>query len=458
MKLLNIVLIILLSFFFVEISILQVFADDPFFPKISSTPHPVGSGARSLGIGAFIAVADDATSASWNPGALVILEDTETSIVFEGIHKIDRIHFSPNSESNSFQSISEENINFFSIAYPFTLINRNMIVSLSYQHLYDFNREWSFPMKLIHEDIDAKLIIDENVNYEQSGRLSAIGLSYCIEIKPGLSFGFTLNFWDDNLTKNEWQEGYYITGTDTIELPIDIPDLPEIPPGTFEYIDSHKYLLKGFNFNLGIYWAVNKKLILGWVFKSPFTADIEHTSFSLINQAGFEEDPIKIEYPGEELDMPMSIGIGFSYKIKDNFKIAGDLYRTDWQDCTYKRSSGIEESSISGDRIGESDIDPTYQIRFGMEYRFESPKKTHISIPVRTGIFYDPTPAVGNPDDYYGFNFGIGVNFLEKYIFDIAYRYRWGNNVGDSVIYNYPGDFSTDVSEYIMYSSLIVHF
>ena len=42
---------------------------------ISSPPSPVGSGARAAGIGsAFVAVADDATAASWNPAGLVQLE------------------------------------------------------------------------------------------------------------------------------------------------------------------------------------------------------------------------------------------------------------------------------------------------------------------------------------------------------------------------------------------------
>ena len=44
-------------------------------PNINTTPLPVGSGARAIGQGgAFIAVADDATAASWNPGALIQLE------------------------------------------------------------------------------------------------------------------------------------------------------------------------------------------------------------------------------------------------------------------------------------------------------------------------------------------------------------------------------------------------
>ena len=50
--------------------------------EINSAPSPVGSGARALGMGgAFIAIADDATAASWNPGGLTQLERPELSLV-----------------------------------------------------------------------------------------------------------------------------------------------------------------------------------------------------------------------------------------------------------------------------------------------------------------------------------------------------------------------------------------
>ena len=51
--------------------------------EISSSLNPVGSGARATGMGgAFIAVADDATAASWNPAGLVQLEKPEFSLVY----------------------------------------------------------------------------------------------------------------------------------------------------------------------------------------------------------------------------------------------------------------------------------------------------------------------------------------------------------------------------------------
>ena len=68
-------LVLLLSVFTVSAQIEQTV-------EISSSPNPVGSGARALGMGgAFIGVADDATAASWNPGGLIQLETPEASIV-----------------------------------------------------------------------------------------------------------------------------------------------------------------------------------------------------------------------------------------------------------------------------------------------------------------------------------------------------------------------------------------
>ena len=49
---------------------------------IASSPNPVGSGARAVGMGgAFIGIADDATAASWNPAGLIQMETPEMSVV-----------------------------------------------------------------------------------------------------------------------------------------------------------------------------------------------------------------------------------------------------------------------------------------------------------------------------------------------------------------------------------------
>ena len=82
--------------------------------EIPSSFNPVGSGARALGMGgAFIAVADDATSASWNPGGLVQLETPEVALVLAHVDRTEDLDFGTNPEASGSQQVSLNNINYF---------------------------------------------------------------------------------------------------------------------------------------------------------------------------------------------------------------------------------------------------------------------------------------------------------------------------------------------------------
>ncbi len=410
--------------------------------EIPSSFNPVGSGARALGMGgAFIAVADDATAASWNPGGLTQLKNPECSVVGAFYHRGEDLTFGTNPEADGSHSISDSNINYLSASYPFEAFNHNMIVSLSYQHLYDFNREWGFPLKH-YADLSPPgsgipsmpITMDDDWEYQSSGSLSAIGLSYGIRIIPELSVGFTLNFWDDDLTPNNWEEKYRRIRSGTIN------GAPYTE--TEEYTKNEKHSLDGFNFNLGMLWRINYKWTLGAVFKSPFKADVEHR---------FQENS-ESDIRDEELEMPMSYGIGIVYNISDNFSVSGDVYKTEWSDCVYKNADGEEISPITGGSA--SAVDPTHQIRIGGEYRFINKEKEYL-IPVRAGIFYDPAPAEGSPDDFYGIAVGMGFTKNDWFSLDIAYQYRVGNDVGEYLMRKTNLQFSQDVDEHMLYLSLI---
>jgi hypothetical protein len=93
-------------------------------------------------------------------------------------------------------------------------------------------------------------------------------------------------------------------------------------------------------------------------------------------------------------------------------------------------------------------------VRVGAEYLFISPNSDYV-IPLRGGVFYDPAPAAGTPDDFYGFSLGSGIA-KGRYVFDIAFQCRFGKDVSESTIQYLS--FSQDAQEYMIYSSLIVHF
>ena len=79
---------------------------------ISSSPNPVGSGARALGMGgAFIAVADDATAASWNPGGLIQLERPEISLVGDYTYKRVKFTSDEHPEIENTGEVDESRLN-----------------------------------------------------------------------------------------------------------------------------------------------------------------------------------------------------------------------------------------------------------------------------------------------------------------------------------------------------------
>ncbi|MBW2738898.1 MAG: outer membrane protein transport protein [Deltaproteobacteria bacterium] len=425
----------------------------------ASSPNPVGSGARAMGMGgAFIAVADDATAASWNPGGLVQLKTPEISVVGNCFHRTEDVNFANHPEASGSESVSKEDLNYLSMVYPFNLFNRNMVVSLNYQKLYDFAREWDFQFTGTTDTIDDSLSFPglppmiihtttkEKIHYEQSGGLSALGIACSIQIVPQLSFGFTLNIWDNDLTPNKWEKIYYYASSSTVEY-YGI----SVPASNIERKAKDEYSFNGLNFNIGMLWRITDKLTTGLVFKTPFTADVKHERYEVNDQNQSEKWTLN-----EKLDMPMSCGIGLLYKISDEFRVSADVYRTEWQDYIYTNSDGKKISFITNKSKGESDIDPTYQVRFGMEYLLVN-HRSHYVIPLRAGVFYDPVPAQASPDDYYGFSLGSGFS-MEKYAFDIAYQYKFGNDVGSSFTQGTTLSQDQDVEEHMVYSSFIIYF
>lgn len=413
--------------------------------EFASSPNPVGSGARALGMGgAFIAVADDATAASWNPAGLIQLERPEVSIVGNWFSRSEDNDFGDQPQANGIQRVNESSINYFSAAYPFTLFNRNMIVSLNYQDLYDFTRDWDFTF--IHE---GGYYAEHQVDYTQDGGLSALGLAYAVQITPYISLGITCNIWDDDLLPSNWTQKTRYEGPGNLFGAI----------STYEtYYRQDDYSFSGTNFNIGFLWNVTGKLTIGGVFKTPFSADVDH-DMSLSNHiinVDTGGDMWVVDLPREShkesLDMPMSYGVGIAYRHSDRLTLSFDLHRTHWDDMIYEDYQGVKTSAISSVLESESTIDPTIQAHFGIEYLLIKPKYV---VPLRAGLFYDPAPAEGGSDKYYGFTLGTGYS-RKRFAFDIAYQFRYGSDVGDDIFKG--GDLSQDVEEHMIYSSLIVYF
>lgn len=440
-------LLILLSF--QDVASPQIITDI----KINSSPNPVGSGARATGMGgAFIAIADDATAASWNPGGLMQLETPEVSIV--GSCDISRDDYDSEShpEASGMNEITRYDLNYFSIAYPFQFAAKNMVVSLNYQKLYDMNKNMDF-----HITSTGWLPgfpqyeIRDNVRFRQRGSLKAISPAYAIQITPRFSVGATFNIWTDELFwDNDWT-----ANTDEMFSGIGVTGTTYRNKRTRKESFSH---FKGFNMNIGFLWDVNPTITIGAVFKTPFDASLRYRyketqkvyqpaiGSIMTNSVAFSEH--------RDLKMPMSYGLGVAFRLSDVWTISFDVYRTNWSRFFMETRENGDFSPIDGTPRRYSHVHDTTQVRVGGEYLLMLEKTI---IPLRAGLFYDPQPSQKHPGDCFGFSLGSGIMLNKHVLLDWAYQMRYGHHVcGGSL--GGISDAKADIIQHKLMLSMIYHF
>jgi long-subunit fatty acid transport protein len=299
-------------------------------------PEPVGSGARALGQSAFIAVADDATAASWNPAGLINLERPEASFV--GAWRSTNYDYSSTSPFLSIEPASwdEGQINFMSFAYPLKVGNKDLVLSVNYHQVYDF-----------------RLDLDATVTGTGGGTLGAcakgavsaysfaggFSMPFCPQVSLGASFNwYTRNFLNGYAwqTKTTWND----------------------PNPSFERTDTFDDF-RAYNFTFGLLWDIYEKgenlLTFGLVFHTPFTARVDHEreDVLVVNNKRFV-----IPQPLGRLDMdfPLSLGAGVNYRFSDRFSMAFDMDWTQWSQFKQTDHRGNESRPIGN---GSGDIADT---------------------------------------------------------------------------------------------------
>lgn len=433
--------------------------------RFSTSPVPVGSGARAMGMGgAFVAVADDATAASWNPGGLFQLERPELSVVYGMTSRSESYGSSDVSDFNIDNSVSAEALNYLSFVYPFQALRRNMMLSLNYQRLYELDKEFKF-------DIDTDFNVGGSnftgrTRYDvlRKGSIKALAPAYALQIYPTLAIGATFNIWNGlgSNAENGWQERTNSRFTAVVDgQPIDQT-----------LVNEHLYEnFRGFNMNIGLLWDPHPVFTLGAVVKTPFTARIDHkyqqiTAFSLGEDGGQVDSSPKGAKDTVKVDWPWVVALGGAARVSDELTLSFDATYTDWNEFVMESCSGEGEnricaktSPISGQPESETDLQATLQLRFGMEYLIILKRTV---VPVRAGLLYDPEPAPGSPEKIYGWTLGTGISWEDYFdsgndlIFDLAWQARVGSDLNGGLS-GIPGS-KMDLFQNTILLSAIHHF
>lgn len=404
-------------------------------PAFGSSPIPVGAGPRALGMGgAFSAVADDASAATWNPAGMTQLERLELGASVGWYHR----HVQ--QEDGGSDRDNEVDLDHASAVLPFHAFGCQQTVGLAWQRQFDFGRSVSATSSV---DDGMGLVVDQDVDVEVDGALAAWLVSYAIEVHPGLAIGVTLQAWGDDLTG---RSHYTHTVRETNVFTFD-----PFPPST-NVLDVHREteVDEGFSAVIGAWWQALPQLTVALVAKPTYRLRLSTVSESVVSNDGVPDPPEREKFRSD-FHYPTSATLGLAWRQGDRDTIAADATWTQWS--RYRVQEGGRTTSPVNSFIPHGDFDDGIAIRVGYEHLV---LLDELVLALRLGALYEelpgaaPAPSAVQPeathavvDRYVGLTLGTSVCF-DHLLYDLGVQVRYGDDVGTGQ--DAPPDSTADVT------------
>ncbi len=449
----------------------------------ASTNSGFGFGARALGMGgAFIAIADDASAASWNPagiGQLVrpeftivgSMNESTTSSAKESI--LERKTSStavPTGEydryvySDAELKTRQQGIDFLSYVQPFAMGNSTISAQFSYARLFpagtgtqSYSLQWSdnYYVNPPQEALYSKQ--DITATASGSGGIDTYTLGLAAAIGPTFYAGFSGQLWTGEIgtTVHVKNSAFFYENDDATSSPAfsEFSDL--------EYSQLTKRKINGFSFNFGVLWVPNNWLRAGAVYRTKWSgSDSLEASYERTRQSTTSRfHATGAGQTDSDLEWPASWGVGLAVRPAATLTLSADYSITYWSQAKtsaaltgwdYNASTNSYTPTFAErafpsngpvEQNGEDYQNDQTAYRFGAEYVFRTGKAL---VPVRAG-YYKITALAPlftdrrfdqNPDaKFTGYTGGVGIAF------------DMGN--GSSLLIDFAGVFEETDSTYL---------
>lgn len=403
-------------------------------PNLGSSPIPVGAGPRALGMGgAFSAVADDATAATWNPGGMTQLERIELGVSV-GWYRHDA-----RQEDGEHNRRSDFDLDHASAIIPFHAFGCQQTIGFAWQRQFDFTRELSTSSRTV----GPMSTTTQTVEVDAEGAFSSVGLSYAIELHPGLSLGATVQAWGSNLTgRSRYERDMLENNITTLVFP---------PVTLANSVDEHieQEVDEGYSAVIGLWWQAFPELTVAVVVKPTYKLRLA-TERDLTLTGNGQTVVLPTEHTSTDFHYPTSATLGLAWRHGDRNTIACDATWTDWSRYRVVES-GTATSPVNA-FIPPGDFDDGIAIRLGYEHLMLFDEMVTA---VRVGALYEevpgasPTPSATQLsqthavlDRYYGFTAGTSLCF-DHLLYDLGAQVRYGREVGTGQ--DAPPDSAADV-------------
>ncbi|MBP7868290.1 MAG: hypothetical protein KA419_20375 [Acidobacteria bacterium] len=448
------------------VAVAQVPTFEP--PKVTIPTTNNGVGARAMGMGgAFTAVADDGTAATWNPAGLSQLKRPQVTLVYNFINddRTTRINGDYRSGANTTTYDAHETghydinaLQFVSGTYPFLWKDRQCAVQVSYNRILqqpdgNVGRVFTFHMPSGVDEIQ-----NRRITMAPKGGIDLWTGTFSIELVKKLHLGFSLNYLK---AKYSYRSAIYeeVGTTD----------------GTYasmymDHVDDY-FSFTGFTADLGLLWKPNDKFSAGFVYHTKFNRSIREQytrgpgSFRATTGADYHWQ-ITNDWHGR-VTWPQSAGFGVAYRPTQNLLLASDYMWTQWREGKIVYDVPAAFGTYAFPNVWVRRQHDVHTVRLGGEYTFIM--KNGWVVPVRAGYFRSNNPS--NYFDSEGTNYqqtaingftvggGITINYVQA---DIAYVRTMGqdrkSDVGQSTAASFYEIGESDYKGNQLIISLIVRF
>jgi long-subunit fatty acid transport protein len=399
--------------------------------SLAAQPVAIGAGARAMGMGgAFAAVADDATASTWNPAGLTQCERPEASL------SASLTRFRSESVDGTADQDTRAEIDHAAAMLPFFAFGCMQTVGVSWMRQYDMGRAVAWETITTGD-----LAVDERQTRSREGSLATLGVTWAVEPAPGLSFGATLNRWDDRLTgASAYEEHATLAGTSVfsdagLELfrTVDTVD-----------VNSELEVQSGTSLVLGAMWQAVPWLTVAAVVRPSSTLDVRRslTSVNTVDVAlfGIPEPTIttvRSTTSDLEVRLPPMATLALAWRPDDERTVAFDATWTRWS--LFRVRDGDGQRSPLHPTVDPDDFSDLWTLRLGYEQAVVLDRA--VLVP-RAGVLVEWTPAITRAPDiartdeveadddlWLGASAGLGV-FTRSILWDLAVQVRHAHNAG----------------------------
>lgn len=416
--------------------------------------------------GAFIAIADDATAASWNPSGLAVLERPEVSVVGQPLTETTMAHPASTYTYHSasppaaiattryapFTQLSDgRSFDFASFTIPVRFGSVKLVPQISYQRVMDLGSAGSYGQAGQGQlRTTTWQVSSGTATVADSGGINVWAATLAASFTPKLYLGLALNRWG----------GHSNGATATVSTYSFSAD---------QRVDARSNAtvtqdFSGTSVHFGVLVKPTPKINVGLVFRPAFDMTLnsgetahDQLSSTVPGIAGDSSDSATTR--NGTLRWPRTIGAGVAIMPTDVLTLSADFTNTSWSKATFSYAfdylgrnfdaQGQQQSRVvaHADKLVvlwpafySPDVPNTVspqqtdssQARVGVEYVVKNPQHFGLVVmPLRIGFIRDgqmtmnaPTPTKAT---YYGFTAGLGFVWKRVSI-DVAWVHMTGKS------------------------------